>query len=175
MKNTLQLAVLALGLATVSAQAAETYSGLNFSAVEYKEDGIEAAKPTAISFKLGAELNRNFAVEARLGAGMSSDFVKYRGVDVDVEVDSFYGIYGKLRLPVTEAFTPYALVGYTHGEITARFRGFSYSESDSDASFGIGADFNLNKNTAINLEWARLFEGEGYEVKAISIGFSHKF
>lgn len=160
----------------VSAHAADgVYMGANFSSVTYKEDGFPSANPTAISLKVGNQINRNFAVEGRFGFGLASDTINAFGIPVEIEVKNYYGVYGKGILPLSEAFAVYGLFGFSSGKISASAFGGTISESDSDISFGIGADFAVSQSGTINVEWAKLIEGTGYRIEALSIGFSHKF
>lgn len=176
--RTIAMAVVAtaglLGLG--SAYAADgLYFGANFSSVTYKEDGFPSAKPTTLALKLGNQFNKNLAVEGRFGFGLSGDTVTVSGIPIEFEIDNYFGIYGKGILPLSEVFSVYGLVGFTSGKATASAFGVSISESDSDVSFGFGADFAVSKSTAINVEWAKLFEGTGYKVEALSIGVNFKF
>lgn len=177
MKTALKIAALTLGLTTFAAAHAQTglYAGVGVAQVQYKEDGFQSLEPTAITFRVGSQLNPNFAVEARLGTGLSDGSGTFSGIPISAEIDNFYGVYAKGIIPVTSWFAPYAMVGYTHAKVTARAGGFSASNSDSDFSYGIGADFPVSKNIAINLEYARLFAGDGYNADAISLGVAYKF
>ena len=162
----------------VSAQANDNaYFGISFFNVAYQEDGVPEVNPTAIGFRLGSSLNPNVAVEGRFGIGMGEDSAVVFGVPIDVEVDNFFGVYLKGIAPLNDSFAIYGLLGWTRGELTASVPGFgiSVSESDSDLSFGFGADINLSGTAALNIEWAKLFEGDGYEVDAASIGITVKF
>lgn len=96
------------------------------------------------------------------------------GVSVDLEIDNFYGAYVRGMLP-TGTFTPYGLLGWTKGKLTASASGFSISGSDSDLSYGIGADAWLSKTTALNFEFGRLIKGDGYKVDGLSVGIAFKF
>lgn len=177
MKSGLKIAALIFGISTFAAAHAQQglYVGVNLGQAEYDEDGFPSAEPTAISFKVGNQFNKNFAVEARLGTGLSDDDVSISGQRFDVEVDNFYGVYAKGIVPLSGVFSLYGLVGYTHGEITGSGRGISASSSDSDFSYGIGADFAVSKTLSVNFEWARLFEGDNYKVNALSAGVAYKF
>lgn len=159
-----------------SAYAADgVYVGANFSSITYKETGFPSAKPTAVALKLGNQFNKNLAIEGRFGFGLSGDTVTVTGIPIELEVDNYFGVYGKGILPLSEVVSIYGLVGFTSGKITASVPGISVSGSDSDVSFGIGADFAVSKSTAINVEWAKLFEGTGYKVDALSIGVNFTF
>lgn len=163
-----------LALAIALPAQAGMYFGINLSRVEYDETGFESAEPTALSLRIGNEINSNLAFEGRLGFGLADDTVTVFGIPVDVEIDHFAGIYARGILPLDKV-SLYGLVGYTDGKITASAGGFSVSESDSDFSYGIGADFAVSKTGAINLEWAHLFSGSAYDVTALSIGYKHNF
>ncbi len=167
-----------------SAFAAEPgfYAGVNYAQTDYKESGFPTVSPTALVFKLGKELNPNIAIEGRLGVGLSDDGF---GVDilgtpvtVSLDIDNFYGVYLKGRLP-TGLITPYGLIGWTKGKLTATAAGggisASYSDSDSSVSYGFGVDFPVGKTTAINLEYAQLLKGDGYKINGISVGMAFRF
>lgn len=173
-----KMLVVALTLSTFSLAYAQDglYVGANISQINYKEDGISTIKPIALSLKLGNQFTKNFALEARIGTGISDDSLDVFGTSVKVEVDSFYGIYGKGILPLNDNFSVYGLAGYTKGELTASAPGVgSFSESDSDFSFGVGCDYFFAENVAFNFEYARLFSGSDYTVNAPSMGITLKF
>lgn len=167
--------VLLAGLfVSCAASAVEPYAGVSYVRATYDEAGIPEFNPDALAVRFGAEFNPNLAVEGRIGFGLGDDSQSVFGVDVDLEIDNFYGAYVRAMLP-TGSVTPYLLLGYTHGKLTASALGTSASESDSDASYGVGVDLFATKTTAINVEYAKLFEGDGYEVDGISLGVAFKF
>lgn len=169
----LSAALIVLALVAPAANAG-MYAGVNFSIVEYEETGLDSVEPTALVLRLGNEFTPNLAVEGRLGFGLSEDSVNVFGTPVDVEVDNFFGLYLRGIAPLG-AVSLYGLIGYTDGELTASANGVSISADDSDTSYGVGADFALNKASAINVEWARLLSTSDYDVTALSIGYRHNF
>jgi opacity protein-like surface antigen len=177
MTHTIKFAALALGLASVAAAQAQQglYVGGSLSRVEVRVDGLSTAKPTALGVRLGNQFSPNLAVEARLGKGITDDTVN----GVKVEIDTYYGIYAKGILPMTNLFSAYGLLGYSRGEVTRSGPGGSASDWDSDVSYGLGVDFAITKNTTINVEWARMFKGSiagaNYKVNALSLGANYRF
>jgi opacity protein-like surface antigen len=149
------------------------YAGALISRLTYSEDGLSDLNPTAIGFKLGTQINPNFAVEARLGTGLSDASID--GTGFDLKIDNFVGVYGKGMIPLSDAVSLYGLVGYTYGKLTVEGFGLSGSDSDSDFSFGFGGDFSLSQTASIGIEWARLFKGDGYKVDGLTLGVSFKF
>jgi opacity protein-like surface antigen len=173
------LNVLAVALIVPAAPAAHAldgvYGGVSYVEAEYKEDGAPTANPSLAAFRVGSSLNRNLAVEGRLGVSLGEDRINVSGVGVDVKVDNFYGIYAKGIVPVGNTFALYGLLGLTHAKLTASAGGFSASDSDSDVSYGIGADFELSRTMAVNIEWAKLVDGDGYKLNGISVGMNFRF
>lgn len=179
------IAVLLL-LAASSAFAAEPpapgfYAGVNYTNTDYKESGFPTVNPAALVFKLGKELNPNIAIEGRLGIGMFDDSIGIAGIPpitVSLDIDNFYGVYFKGMLP-TGSITPYGLIGWTKGKLTATATNgvisVSASDSDSSMSYGIGVDFQMSKTAALNLEYGQLLKGDGYKLNGFSAGVTFKF
>lgn len=166
------VSIAALSLATVGAAQAEgLYAGALLTRATVSIDDIGDTNPTTIGALLGMSINKNFAVEARLGAGLADDSI---GAG-NIKIDNFAGFYAKGILPVSDAASVYGLLGYTQGKIKAEGPGGSVSDSDSDISYGIGAEFAVSGTTSVGVEWARLFKGEDYKVDGLSLSVSFKF
>jgi opacity protein-like surface antigen len=166
------VSIAALSLATVGAAHAEgLYAGALLTRTTVSIDGAGDVNPTTIGAKLGMSINKNFAVEARLGTGLSDDSI----VGVDVKVDNFAGIYAKGILPLSDVASVYGLLGYTQGKLKFEVPGQSESDSDSDISYGLGADFAISATTSVGVEWARLFKSDDFKVDGLSVGVSFKF
>jgi hypothetical protein len=178
MKLSWKCAAVAAGLLCASVAHAQTeglYAGVTLSQVTYKEDGFPSAKPLTIGGKFGKQFTPNLALEARLGFGISDDEVDAGGIPVKVELDNYFGVYGKGILPLSQNFSLYGLLGFTRAELTASAFGFSSSDSDDDISYGIGAEFGISRSASISLEWARLLEGEGFKIEGLTLGVSFWF
>ena len=183
MKLALKCAALALGLtaaAVAHAQATEAwrsgmYAGVTLTRAEYKEEGFSAVNPTIFGGKIGKQLNPNFAIEGRVGIGIADDTVDAGGLPVTVEIDYYFGVYGKGILPLSSTASVYGLLGFTHAKLTASAAGFSFSDSDGDISYGIGGELGVSPTTSVSLEFARLLKGDGYRIDGLSLGVSFKF
>lgn len=141
---------------------ADSYAGVSYKIVEV-EGNAGSVEPTALEAKYGSFLTENFALEGRLGFGIADD----DGLDVD----SLLGVYGTFHFMPEEQFSPYALIGYSRGELSAG----SFSESETDISFGFGADIALNDQGAVNVEYVQYLDKNGVTVSAISAGYVWKF
>jgi outer membrane immunogenic protein len=177
MKTGLKIAALTLGLSTFAAAHAQwaPYAGINASRLIYKKDGFPTAEPTVLALRLGNQFNRYFAIEARLGAGISDSTIYRNGIPLTLTVDHLYGVYAKGIIPVTSWFAPYGMVGATHASLTTSTGVFKSSVSGGDFSYGLGADFAVSRKISLNLEAARLSTGRGYKVDAVSLGIAYKF
>ena len=125
--------------------------------------------------RLGTKFNENFSGEIRVGLGIGDDSVDVLGTEVDVELDSMFGAYVRGGLQAADSFYPYVVLGYTRGELTASVPGFSDSESESDVSFGLGADVDINEKLTLNIEYMNYFDKDGAEVDGFSFGLVTKF
>jgi len=163
------------GIAPAHAQQSQSgmYAGVNFSAVSYEESSRGTANLTAIGIKLGKEINRNFAIEGRLGTGISDDNLG-GGVN-DVSLDYYLGAYAKGILPLSPRIGLYGLAGVTYGKLSASGGNLRLSSADADFSYGFGMDFGIGATTALNVEWMRMFEGSGYNLDAVSVGLNFRF
>lgn len=157
------------------AQSEGLYAGVALTQISYKEEGFPAAKPIAITGKFGNQFTPNLALEGRFGIGISDDEIDAGGIPVKLEVDNYYGLYGKAMLPVSPNVSLYGLLGFTRAKVTASAGGFSASGSDDDVSFGIGGEFGISQSASISLEWARLLNVEGVKIEGLSLGASFRF
>ncbi|WP_144401600.1 porin family protein [Isoalcanivorax pacificus] len=156
-----------------------SYVGVQFSQVEYKESGVPDVEPTAIAIKAGAQLSDYLAVEARVGFGAGDDSASEGPAKLTIEVDNYISAYIKPTMPLGERFSVYALAGVTRskikGEITGVVPATSDTDSQTDLSYGVGADLNLSTNSFVSVEYARLLNGDDYDLDALSVGLGFRF
>jgi len=156
---------------SVQAEVQDTiYTGIQVAQVTYEDDftGIEA-EPSALVLRIGGYLEGGAAIEARLGFGLDGygDTVDVGGVDVDFDVENFFGLYGLYHIGWGSNASLYGLLGVTNGEI--KISGFS-TDRETDLSYGVG--LNIAK---INFEYVHYIHTNDYDVTAISIGYVSKF
>lgn len=156
------------------------YAGGQFAILTYDEDGVgEDANPTALIGRIGYFVANQVALEGRLGIGLADDTVTVTAfgtsVDVGVELDRLFGFYVVGYLPLAEVASVYGLIGYTDAKATFSANGFSMSETDSGLSYGVGAEFHLADDLAINGEYIRYLDESGYDLSALSFGLRFNF
>ena len=116
--------------------------------------------------RYGRFINDNVAVEGRFGFGLQDDTV----LGVDVEIDTFFGVYGVFHISSNSDTSFYGVLGFTKGELTASVPGFSITEDDSGLSYGFGVDIK-----SFNIEYMLYLDEDFYEVSAISFGYNSYF
>lgn len=174
MKKSLGTALFSFGLLGLcaTAHAAEPYAGANIGFVDYSIDGIGSdASLTALYGRGGVKFADVFAVEGRLGLGVGDDSVG----TADVSLNYLAGVYVLAGLPVTEQFFPYAVLGYSKGDMDFDLGLGSFSDSESDISYGVGVDFHLNETFTINGEYMSYLDKDGGEIAGFAIGASMSF
>lgn len=175
-KTALLKSLLAVSIVTLPAVTfAESYVGGNFAMIDYSEEGASDASLNAIYGRFGTFFGDNFSGELRLGLGVGDDSVSYAGFDVDVELKNFFGAYLRGGVPVGESFYPYAIIGYSKGKLEASALGESESASESDLSFGVGADFSVAETVTINLEYMNYIDKDGGELSGFAVGIAKSF
>lgn len=178
MKKTAVALLAALASTTALADTAgETYIGGQFAQITYDEDGFSEAEPTALIGRLGYFFADHFAIEARLGFGLSDDSINASGFDVDVEVDSMVGFYGLGNLPLNDVFSVYALAGLTRGELTADVDGYDASATadDSGFSYGAGVQARFNESVSAHVEYMSYLDESDYSVSGLAVGLNVHF
>ncbi|WP_200195893.1 outer membrane beta-barrel protein [Halorhodospira abdelmalekii] len=139
------------------------YIGLQASTNEYRirpgGEWVGDADPNAVLLRAGAHANRFLSIEARLGTGLSEG----EGDEVDVELGTFYGLYGRGHLPVIGDWASlYIVVGYTRSELTLRFAEeldhLPETVSEKGFSRGVGVDLYITRRIGLNAEYIEYFD-----------------
>lgn len=169
-KISLALLVSSSLLAPLSAVAVQPgfYFGGGYTDASVDFDGLSNDADLGLLFVRGGyQFNEYAALEARLGTGVEDDKI----YGVKVEAEDVYGGYLKLGTPTQVGLYPYVLLGFTHAELKAN----GYSDSDTDMSYGVGADYWFNPSVSAGLEYARLYDENGVEVNGLTLGLNFKY
>lgn len=174
----IKLAILAASIALVtpctSFASEGVYIGGSFAQTEYEESGFDVVKPKVIQLSVGGQVGPYFAVEGRVGTGISSGTTQVGAVDIELEIDSIIGAYAKAIAPLSEQFSLYGLIGFTKVEATATgtlgLISTSLTGSENGISYGVGAALNVSEKAKLTLEWASLLDTDNFEFRGISLG-----
>lgn len=183
-KTVLVSSVFALAAASAPALAQDSsqgaYIGANYVFATYEEDDVSGeADLGALVAKVGSKITPYFAAELRGGFGVDDDSARVGDIKAELELDYLVGGYGVLGLPNSTPVYPYVVVGFTKGKLTASastpYGSFSGSASETDVSFGAGANFSVHENVQVNAEYMQYLDKSGAEVTGISVGASYLF
>ena len=159
------------------AQAAEMSLGVNYSRLNYSANNIPVDfNPTALIFKLESKVNENFAIQGRLGMGITDNCKGISGLEACFRLNNMLGIYAKGIAPVSEKFSFHGMVGYTMGTGTATLSDgidkISNSDSNSDLSFGVGFEVRMSEHSSFNLDYIKYMSKSDFDISAIEAGFN---
>jgi opacity protein-like surface antigen len=159
------------------------YVGLGYSYIKtnVKESGFPELDITgdAIGILAGYNFNRYIAVEGRYGTTFGDITYEDDLGSTDTSGDmTNWGIYLKPMYPMGE-LTLYGLLGY--GELTIDDAGVE--ESDNGFQWGLGANYTVNENVGVFVDYTRLYDDTGFDTNSdadvvadsINIGFTYTF
>lgn len=156
----------------------EMYGGVQFAIIGLSSSDIDAGV-TGLVGRVGRYVTDNISVEGRLGIGLSEEDNGAREIDdVTVELDTLIGIYAQWHLlDLSNAFNPYATVGFTKIEATASAAGFgSASDDESGLSLGLGVDVGFGDvGTGMNMELIQYMNSSELDAFAFSLGYTFGF
>ena len=155
--------------------ANDIYSGAHFSSIDINYSEISAGTNfTVFSGRIGKRWNKNISSELRLGFGVGDDMIG----DYIFKVRNLFGAYLKAGIPVSYNFYPYVIIGQTRGKFSKFdiWDGEVLVESDSGASFGAGADYNISNASSLNIEFLKYMDlDDKTDLSGLSIGLAKKF
>ncbi len=164
----------ALPLAASAAPEPGAYLGLNYMYLDADDVNLDAAFARG-----GLQLNEWVAIEGRLGTGITDDSFGPSIARTKVELEHFYGGYVVAGIPNQSIVYPYAVAGYTWGKMKGTLQtpvgSTSSSESESDFSYGIGADIRFTDALMGNVEVMRYMDKNDVEFDGFSVGVKMAF
>ncbi|THB68880.1 MAG: porin family protein [Gammaproteobacteria bacterium] len=158
------------------------YAGGSLASIDYEitEDGYEDEGLDMIvgSGMFGFSFNENFSVEGRLGFGLTDDEIG----DVTFETEYFFSAFLRAAIPV-DGGNIYGLIGVSNVKFKYSYPWFgdtySESESESDVSFGIGAELPIYSKGMLGIEYIELIDkeidGTNFDLSTVGIVFKHSF
>lgn len=174
----------AAAISAAHAQSPSPYIGLGVASSDhsFKIGGAEldgdGFKPSLKVFG-GVDITPMWAVEAGYTDLRKADF-NYRigGAGATGEADG-KRVYlaGKATMPVNEQVSVYGKLGAGYTKVEASGPSFSYKDSETGVYAGVGAQYNLNKQVALTVEYERYGKSKDFGAKAdaFTIGARYSF
>jgi OmpA-OmpF porin, OOP family len=148
-------------------------AGITNPSVDDSDSGFKIYGGFQFNKHFGAEIGyADFGKSAVSGSALGFPFTASAGVTA-------WTFAGVGTLPLNESFSLFGKVGLANWkvDVSANVLGASGSDSDSgtDAFFGIGARYNLNKNWGLVLEYEQYSAGDWGDATLTSLGVRYKF
>lgn len=155
--------------------ASGPYVGASMLFVDAGINDDPDASLMGIGGRLGSSFNENFSAEVRVAVGVGDDSVGEGWQKYDVELSSLIGGYLRASVPVGQNFHPYGVLGFTRSELKVSHPWLGKeTDNDTDISYGIGADIDLDRNISLNIEYMNYYDGDDVEIAGFSIGIATK-
>lgn len=148
------------------AQAQELYIGGNLALLDAGSGGEDVSLDTAYG-RFGAFFNENFSLEGRLGIGVRDDSINVFGFERDVSLEYLFSVMGRAGFELSDVVYPYFALGYSQAEVDVE--GFN-TDSESDVSYGLGADFSITDTLSINVEYTNYIDKNDVELDGFTVG-----
>lgn len=160
-------------LLTGGFRTTDPYVGASVGLLRYDEGGLSSVSPSVIILRAGIPLSSYFAIEGRLGTGISSDEANGNSVSVG----TLGGAYAKGAIALTRKFSIYAVAGIASINLHRNFR--DGDTTNTGLSAGIGGDVHLVHALSLNFEWTHLpggtDAGRSYDSNLFSAGVNYRF
>ncbi|MBK9185267.1 MAG: porin family protein [Moraxellaceae bacterium] len=163
----LTVALLTALSSTTLLAAEKPYIGIDYQMGTYTQNNTDV-NPEAFRLRAGTEINRYLAVEAQAGLGTASDTYKVTGGQVDIKVDSFYSLFLRPQLNLTNTVSVYGLVGGTYIDVSSTSSipqnndsGFTHT-----TSYGAGLDFTIKNGIRLGADFIQYMDN----YSAVSVG-----
>lgn len=176
-----------------SAQANETYYGFNIESLTFSPSGIKDHTALAGSVAAGLKFNPNFALEARLGLGLTEGkqtenydwFGDEYKLETTLKLNNYFAVYAVGLIPVNEKFSGHVKAGFSSisvkGSYTDTGVTVNYSDSGSATtsengfSYRFGGTYKLDNKMSVIAEYGNLPAGSDLEITLLTVGLNVNF
>ncbi|WP_455221315.1 porin family protein [Kaarinaea lacus] len=153
-----------------NAHALEWYLGLDGYQWEFEDENLPSKiDGTSVRGRLGFVISQNVVVETQFAApGTETE----SGGEVDFQnmfnflVQGVYPI-GKANL--------YGVLGLSSVRTSRKYAGRTFSGRENGFSYGVGANYRINKHLAINGDYIQYLDKSIMKLGAVSVGLTYYF
>jgi len=148
------------------------YGNLGYNYV----DAGAGFKFSALSARAGYRFHQYFGAEGEAAIGVDDDHITLSGVRVKTELKHSFNGYVVGFLPVGKNFDLLARGGYGTTKIKASALGVSAAGSDESWNYGVGAQYLLDGQNGVRVDYTRHDFGSGNEDANVwSLAYVRKF
>lgn len=167
--NRLTVALMTALCSSTLFAAEKPYVGIDYQMGTYTQNNTDV-NPETFRLRAGTEINSYLGVEAQAGFGTASDVYNAKGVNFDIKVDSYYSLFLRPQLSISDAISIYGLLGGTYIDVSSTSSNPSVAPSDSGfthtESYGAGIDFNVKNGIRVGADFIQYMD----DYNAVSLG-----
>ncbi|KPJ87850.1 MAG: hypothetical protein AMJ53_17555 [Gammaproteobacteria bacterium SG8_11] len=139
----------------------------------YNPDEVDKTSATTGKVRGGIEYSDYFGVETHFAFG-GSDNVTVENTDVKVELDYVWGVFFRASYPISAARL-YGLFGASNLMLSIDSDKLSGVDRIARLSYGAGAEYLINDNWVINVDYIVYLKSESFTYGGISAGLRYRF
>jgi len=128
-----------------------------------------------VTVAAGYSLTKNFALEAFVGSGVSSDTVTVLGVDVDMELNQVYGFNLIGQGSINDKLSVFGELNWMDMEVEASVNGYSAKASDSDTGVSVGLAYTLSDNAFAQTKYTFWGKEDSVTASGFNVGLGYRF
>lgn len=158
----------------------DVYAGASYSTMTAKESPFSLDFGVLNGFA-GYQINDYLAVEGRVGVGIADESLDvFESSAVDVGVDYTAQALVKGSYHFSDVVSAYGIAGVAKNKYSFSQGNQSNSSSDTGLTYGVGVQFAISGNSALNLEYQKLPDMDmdddaGISVSALTVGYTYRF
>lgn len=183
MKTKLLASAVLAALFVAPVQAQQTYFGAGLAQVNFEVSafGLSAdlGNTTVGSLIVGYDLHPNFAVEAMAATSLSDAEKSFGDTKLTTSINSAFGFYGVGKYQFDNGFEVFAKLGMTRADLKLKVTdsdgSMSETDSGSDISGGIGANYHATESIMLRAEYINYYNKDSVEISGFGAGVLVKF
>ena len=170
-----RIVVLIMGLMLAGPAWSESWVGLNYAALEqdnrFYYSQQKRLETDELFLRMGADMNKWFGSELRLGASTSAT----EGAGFSFEHDYIVGGFLRAQYEMG-AFSPYLISGLIRVKEEVTFPSGRIGNSSFDeVAVGAGVDVDVGNDWGINAEFMRYYDIGNVMLRGPSLGIHYRF
>jgi hypothetical protein len=185
MKKIVALAFVAVACSTsaVAQSTGNLYGEAAYAVVTAKDtsatNNVGTFNPTAGRFTLGTVVRENLAVEGFLMQGLSGDSKRVLGTNVEVKLNTGYGVAVRPFVNLSNEIELFGRVGTVRNEVevaaSAYGRSMSTSSKSTNTLYGAGVAYKINKDFSAVVDYTKLSNKDDTDASILAIGLRFNF
>ena len=178
MKNFFSFLTFTLISTTALAQSDGLYGEVAYGIITIKDTSsykLGTWKPSVARFTLGKVVAENIAVEGFVVQGLAKSSVTYSNVNIELAVQTSYGLALRPFYKVNEDFEVFGRVGKYVNKAKVTASGTTDSNTYYNNIYSIGTAYKINKSYNATLDYTKFNNKGDADASTIGVGLRYNF